>query len=86
MSKNPEKLSKLTFDKSEKTNINDIMKSTFTFEFLGLKAKEAQPTPADEYVSSLVQHIGNITLLSTKAHPPPKCNRVHPKLSQSKII
>lgn len=39
MSKNPEKLSKLTLDKSEKANINDIMKSPFTFEFLGLKAK-----------------------------------------------
>ena len=29
------------------------------------------PTPADEYLSSLVQHISNITLLSTNAHPPP---------------
>jgi len=30
------------------------------------------PTPADEYLSSFVQHISNKSLLSTQAHPPPK--------------
>lgn len=29
------------------------------------------PTPADEYLSSLVQHISNKSLLDTQAHPPP---------------
>ena len=29
------------------------------------------PTPADEYLSSLVQHISNKSLLNTQAHPPP---------------
>lgn len=29
------------------------------------------PTPADEYLSSFVQHISDKSLLSTKAHPPP---------------
>ena len=29
------------------------------------------PTPADKYLSSLAIHISNISLLNTKAHPPP---------------
>ena len=29
------------------------------------------PTPADEYLSSFAQHIGNKTLLTNLAHPPP---------------
>jgi hypothetical protein len=29
------------------------------------------PTPADEYLSSAIRHIDNISLLSAKAHPPP---------------
>ena len=40
ISKNPEKLSELTLQNSEQTNIQDIIKSPFTFEFLGLNAKD----------------------------------------------
>jgi len=29
------------------------------------------PTPADEYISSSVQHFNNKSLLDTQAHPPP---------------
>jgi len=29
------------------------------------------PTPADEYLSSSVQHFSNKSLLDTQAHPPP---------------
>jgi ABC-type proline/glycine betaine transport system ATPase subunit len=29
------------------------------------------PTPADEYLSTFVRHFNNISLLNTKAHPPP---------------
>jgi hypothetical protein len=29
------------------------------------------PTPADEYLSSLVQYISNKSLISNQAHPPP---------------
>jgi len=33
--------------------------------------RTAQRTPADEYLSSVAMHFSNITLLDTKAHPPP---------------
>ncbi len=54
-----------------------------TFAFLAntqkpdKKAKELKMptlnlrTPADEYLSSFVQHFSNISLLGTQAHPPP---------------
>jgi len=36
------------------------------------KNANAQPKhPADEYLSSFVRLFGNISLLDTKAHPPP---------------
>jgi len=40
MSITPEKLIERTQNNSETTNIQDIIKSPFTFEFLGLKAKD----------------------------------------------
>lgn len=39
MSKNSEKLIQLTNDNIQYSNIEDIIKQPFTFEFLGLKAK-----------------------------------------------
>jgi len=40
LSKNPKQLTKDTQNVSEKLNTNDIIKSPFTFEFLGIKSKE----------------------------------------------
>lgn len=31
----------------------------------------AQPTPADEYLSTFVRHFSNKPLLGNQAHPPP---------------
>lgn len=60
MSKNPEKLSKLTLDKADKANIHDIMKSPFTFEFLGLKAKEV--VEENDLEQALIDHIQDFLL------------------------
>jgi len=60
MSKNPEKLSKLTLDKADKATINDIMKSPFTFEFLGLKAKEV--VEENDLEQALIDHIQDFLL------------------------
>lgn len=40
LSKSPKKLINLTQLKTDKINVDEIIKSPFTFEFLGLKAKE----------------------------------------------
>ncbi len=40
MSQNPEKLSRIVLDNAEPFKPSDIIKSPFTFEFLGLKAKD----------------------------------------------
>lgn len=40
MSQNPEKLSRIVLDNAEPSTPSDIIKSPFTFEFLGLKAKD----------------------------------------------
>lgn len=60
MSKNPEKLSKLTLDKADKATINDIMKSPFTFEFLGLKAKEV--VEETDLEQALIDHMQDFLL------------------------
>jgi len=40
MSRRPDQLSRLVQEKGEETNVADIIKSPFTFEFLGLQAKD----------------------------------------------
>ena len=40
LSKNPEKLSALTNDKADRLQPGDVIKSVYTFEFLGLNAKD----------------------------------------------
>ena len=35
------------------------------------------PTPADEYLSTFVQHFNDISLLGTQAHPPPSGRNYH---------
>jgi predicted nuclease of restriction endonuclease-like (RecB) superfamily len=60
MSKNPEKLSKITLDKADKATINDIMKSPFTFEFLGLKAKEV--VEETDLEQALIDHMQDFLL------------------------
>jgi predicted nuclease of restriction endonuclease-like (RecB) superfamily len=40
MSRRPDQLSRLVQEKGEETNVTDIIKSPFTFEFLGLQAKD----------------------------------------------
>jgi predicted nuclease of restriction endonuclease-like (RecB) superfamily len=60
MSQNPEKLSTLTLDKADKTNIQDIIKSPFTFEFLGLRAKEV--VEESDLEQALIEHLQDFLL------------------------
>jgi hypothetical protein len=46
--------------------------------------RTAHRTPADEYLSSFVRHFSKISLLDTKAHPPP--NRMKQNQTIFKII
>ena len=55
MSQNPDKLSKIIQDNSEKGNITDTVKSPFTFEFLGLKAKEV--VYESDLEQALIEHL-----------------------------
>lgn len=60
LSKNPEKLSTLTGEKYEKTNGHDILNSPFTFEFLGLRAKEI--VEEDDLEQALINHLQDFML------------------------
>lgn len=60
LSKNPEKLSMLTGEKSEKANVHDILKSPFTFEFLGLRSKEV--VEENDLEQALINHLQDFML------------------------
>ncbi len=60
MSKNPEKLSAMTLDKAEKTDIHDIIKSPFTFEFLGLRVKGV--VEESDLEQALIDHLQDFLL------------------------
>jgi predicted nuclease of restriction endonuclease-like (RecB) superfamily len=60
MSNNPEKLSRLVQDKSEALVPTDIIKSPFTFEFLGLKAKEV--VYESDLEQALIDHLEEFLL------------------------
>lgn len=60
LSKNPEKLSMLTGEKSEKANVHDILKSPFTFEFLGLRSKEV--VEENDLEQALIDHLQDFML------------------------
>lgn len=55
MSQNSEKLHLITQEKSEQLQVSDIIKSPFTFEFLGLKAKEV--VYENDLERALVDHL-----------------------------
>ena len=55
ISQNPEKLSAITQSNSEQLQMTDIIKSPFTFEFLGLKAKEV--VYENDLERALVDHL-----------------------------
>jgi predicted nuclease of restriction endonuclease-like (RecB) superfamily len=46
LSKNPEKLSALTHEKADQLQPGDVIKSVYTFEFLGLNVKGRYGQPA----------------------------------------
>ncbi|MFN6090374.1 MAG: YhcG family protein [Cyclobacteriaceae bacterium] len=60
MSDNPEKLSRLVQDKSEALFPTDIIKSPFTFEFLGLKAKDV--VYESDLEQALIDHLEEFLL------------------------
>jgi predicted nuclease of restriction endonuclease-like (RecB) superfamily len=60
MSGNPEKLSRLVQDKSETLIPTDIIKSPFTFEFLGLKAKDV--VYESDLEQALIDHLEEFLL------------------------
>lgn len=60
MSNNPEKLSRLVQDKSEALISTDIIKSPFTFEFLGLKSKDV--VYESDLEQALISHLEEFLL------------------------
>jgi predicted nuclease of restriction endonuclease-like (RecB) superfamily len=60
MSGNPEKLSRLVQDKSEALVPTDIIKSPFTFEFLGLKSKDV--VYESDLEQALIDHLEEFLL------------------------
>ncbi|MFM7431124.1 MAG: YhcG family protein [Flammeovirgaceae bacterium] len=60
MSNNPEKLSRLVQDRSEALLPSDIIKSPFTFEFLGLKAKDV--VYESDLEQALIDHLEEFLL------------------------
>lgn len=60
MSKNPEKLSRIVQEKSETLVPTDIIKSHFTFEFLGLKAKDV--VYESDLEQALIDHLEEFLL------------------------
>lgn len=55
MSKNPEALSQIVQTNAEPTSVSDIIKSPFTFEFLGLKAKDV--VYESDLEQALIEHL-----------------------------
>ncbi len=55
ISRKPEMLSEVVQTKSEKSTMTDIIKSPFTFEFLGLKAKDV--TYESDLEQALIEHL-----------------------------
>ena len=55
ISRKPEMLSEMVQSKSEKNTIQDIIKSPFTFEFLGLKAKDV--AYESDLEQALIEHL-----------------------------
>lgn len=60
MSNNPEKLSRFVQEKSEPLKPTDIIKSPFTFEFLGLKAKDV--VYESDLEQALIDHLEEFLL------------------------
>ncbi len=60
MSNNPEKLSRLVQEKSEVLTPTDIIKSPFTFEFLGLKSKDVMYE--SDLEQALIDHLEEFLL------------------------
>jgi len=60
MSRRPDQLSRLVQEKGEETVVTDIIKSPFTFEFLGLKAKDV--VYESDLEQALVNHLENFLL------------------------
>ncbi|GGA98348.1 PDDEXK nuclease domain-containing protein [Puia dinghuensis] len=60
MSRKPEQLSRFVQEKAEETNIADIIKSPFTFEFLGLKEKDV--AFENDLEQALVAHLEEFLL------------------------
>ena len=60
MSLNPEKLSQITHEKAEINNHNELIKSPFVFEFLGLKSHEA--ILENDLEAGLVEHLQDFML------------------------
>ena len=60
MSLNPEKLSEITNEKAEITNHNELIKSPFVFEFLGLKSHEA--ILENDLEAALIEHLQEFML------------------------
>ena len=60
MSNNPEKLSRIVQDNSEILKPNDIIKSPFTFEFLGLNAKDV--VYESDLEQALIDHLEEFLL------------------------
>lgn len=60
MSNNPEKLSRIVQEKSESLVPTDIIKSPFTFEFLGLKAKDV--VYESDLEQALIDHLEEFLL------------------------
>lgn len=60
MSRNPEKLSRMVHSKAEQLAPEDIIKSPFTFEFLGLKARDV--VDETDLEQALLDHLQNFLL------------------------
>ena len=57
LSRNPEKLIALVQTKAEKINVSEIIKSPFTFEFLGMKAKDiVEESDLEQAIMDNIQH------------------------------
>ena len=60
MSLNPEKLSEITNEKAEINNHNELIKSPFVFEFLGLKSQET--VLENDLEAALIEHLQEFML------------------------
>lgn len=60
MSKNPEKLSAMVAERSERLQPADIIKSVYTFEFLGLQAKDV--IEESDLETALLDHLQRFLL------------------------